>query len=146
VTSTSASPSSGSSNSNGTSSSIEQISRIKRLHVLNSIDNAVITGFSMSVEAGPLCLEPMVGVCFEVLSIDVDTKLHRETLQEKVGPLSGQVIAAVKNGCNDAFLRKSARLVEAIYECHVQVFGADNLGKVYGVISRRRGKPKNQKM
>eukprot|EP01012_Entosiphon_sulcatum_P045371 TRINITY_DN6052_c0_g1_i1.p1 TRINITY_DN6052_c0_g1~~TRINITY_DN6052_c0_g1_i1.p1 ORF type:complete len:1003 (-),score=145.79 TRINITY_DN6052_c0_g1_i1:38-3046(-) len=53
------------------------------------------------------------------------------------GPLSGQVMACIRDACRQAFSQYPRRLVEAIYECAVVVSG-DCSGKVYSVLNRRR--------
>ena len=35
-----------------------------------ALENAIITGFSLAALAGPLCEEPLTGVCFELLDVD----------------------------------------------------------------------------
>ena len=61
------------------------------------------------------------------------------------GPLKGQVMSAVKEGCRQAFEAGSPRLVEAMFKCQLQcatsgAAGGAVLGKMYGVIRRRRGR------
>jgi ribosome assembly protein 1 len=118
----------------------KQVPLNQRHVILKQIDNSIMTGFGIAVESGPLCQEPITGVCFEILSLEIDTTVDRETLSTLCGPLTGQIIASVKSACHEAFKRRSQRIVEALYECFVQVYGADNLGKVYHVLARRRSK------
>jgi len=110
----------------------------ERFKLLKHIDNSIIMGFDLSVESGPLCQEPITGVCFEFLSLDIDSTVDRVAQASFCGPLTGQIIASVKIACHKALKRRSQRIVEALYECFVQVYGADNLGKVYHVLARRR--------
>jgi len=110
---------------------------LKRINFLKQLDNSIVTGFDLSVESGPLCLEPMTGVCFEVVGLDTDPSVDR-TLMTQCGPITGQIMATMKGACTKAFKRHSPRIVEAQYECFVQVYGSDNLGKVHAVLSRRR--------
>ena len=51
--------------------------------------------------------------------------------------LSGQVIAAAREACRRAVAAAGPRLVEALYLCQVATT-ADALGRVYGVLHRRR--------
>ena len=39
---------------------------------LASLENALITGFSLAALAGPLCEEPLTGVCFELHSVSFE--------------------------------------------------------------------------
>lgn len=47
----------------------EKLKAIKRI---KQLDNSIATGFSMATENGPLCLEPMIGVAFEIYDIAID--------------------------------------------------------------------------
>ncbi|GFO11767.1 elongation factor tu GTP-binding domain-containing protein 1 [Plakobranchus ocellatus] len=184
---------------------------------LAELDNSIVTGFQMATLAGPLCEEPMHGVCFIVedwwyggksrpachlrsvqsnaLETDKskiskssdnvhtdsetsragtqetsDSDLHliapdssveerssygmREssrslppglTVSESVewnssvfGPLSGQLISTMKEGCRRAFQAQPQRLVVAMYKCEVQAT-MDVLGKLHAVLSKRFG-------
>ena len=55
------------------------------------------------------------------------------------GPLSGQIVSAVKEGCRRAFQARPQRLVAAMYSCDIQV-RAEVLGRMYSVLGRRHGK------
>ncbi|KAI8979493.1 P-loop containing nucleoside triphosphate hydrolase protein [Mycotypha africana] len=109
------------------------------------IDFNIQTGFQLSTLAGPLCAEPMTGVCYIVQgvefhpeefftqngeSVDVRSRLHI---------IQGQVIAAAKEAYRQGFLDWSPRLLLAMYACDIQA-SAEVLGRVYGVISKRKGK------
>lgn len=109
-----------------------------RLAKLLSVEGSIIAGFSLACDAGPLCMEPMIGVVFKIVDIKVDLKVDSEIMSSKFGPLSGQVISAVKDGCKKAFLKRSQRLVQPMYDCSVQVFGSEHIGKAYGVLAKRR--------
>ncbi|XP_028407033.1 elongation factor-like GTPase 1 isoform X2 [Dendronephthya gigantea] len=65
--------------------------------------------------------------------------------QALLGILSGQIISAVKDGCRQAFLLQPARLMAAMYSCNIQT-PADVLGKMYGVISKRKGRVLGEEM
>eukprot|EP01124_Arcella_intermedia_P015434 TRINITY_DN2193_c0_g1_i1.p1 TRINITY_DN2193_c0_g1~~TRINITY_DN2193_c0_g1_i1.p1 ORF type:complete len:363 (-),score=101.11 TRINITY_DN2193_c0_g1_i1:58-1110(-) len=113
---------------------------LKRIQFIKALENSFITGFGLVVESGPLCQEPVMGVYFDVVGLDIDFSIDREATAQLYGPLNGQVMASMKKSCSKAFKRRSPRLVEPLYECFVQVYGSDNLGKVHGVLSKRRSK------
>jgi len=46
------------------------------------------------------------------VDVAVDMKVDSEFMAAKFGPLSGQVISALKSGCNKAFLKHSQRYVK----------------------------------
>lgn len=70
--------------------------------------------------------------------------------------IAGSFISAVRDACRNGLLDWSPRLMLAMYECDIQAsseshvpchilgyhnsFAAEVLGKVYGVVARRRGK------
>ncbi len=108
----------------------------------DKIANSLVTGFQMATCAGPLCGEPVSGVAFIVENIhqqDVQEEEEEDQQQQhSYGPLSGQLISSMKTGCIQAFLHEPVRLVEAMYQCTIQCH-AEQLGKCYGVLSKRRG-------
>lgn len=97
--------------------------------------NSVINGFQLATLAGPLCEEPLFGVAFiiENLTLTVDSTLFPSPLVEtknddidfhlQSGPLSGQIISTVKDGCRRAFQNQPQRLMVAMYNCSIQVSG-----------------------
>lgn len=83
-------------------------------------------------------------------------------VRSRLGLIQGQVISGMKEACRQGFLDWSPRLYLAIYTCDIQASGkaiyiwervdlidsrrltwenkAEVLGRVYGVISKRKGK------
>eukprot|EP01117_Protostelium_nocturnum_P017384 TRINITY_DN7082_c0_g1_i2.p1 TRINITY_DN7082_c0_g1~~TRINITY_DN7082_c0_g1_i2.p1 ORF type:complete len:1036 (+),score=475.65 TRINITY_DN7082_c0_g1_i2:122-3229(+) len=123
---------------------IEPVSEEERLELLKQIENSVFVGFQAATAFGPLCEEPMSGVCFVVEDISF-LKSNQMEKYSHHGPLGGQIISAVKQACRQSFLEKSCRLLEPVYTCDVQVT-SDAMGKVYGVLGRRRAKILNEVM
>ncbi len=190
---------------------------------LRVFDNSVVSGFQIATFSGPLCEEPMMGVCFAIenwlieesavstkftLPAGRDMKVginDRKESQDTVprqsenvaipvrnldstsdattelaspglaksptsdcssppigspevnsdsmphftsrgyGPLSGQIISTVKEGCRIAFQIRPQRLMAAMYKCDIQAT-ADVLGRVYAVVSRRDGNIQREEM
>ncbi|EGC38317.1 hypothetical protein DICPUDRAFT_149015 [Dictyostelium purpureum] len=110
---------------------LEGEEKFKRIFEL---DNSIVSGFQLATIAGPLCDEPMMGVCMIVEDIEVQ---DIEQNSDSYGPLSGQMISAVKEGCRMAFQTKPQRLMEALYLCEIQVTSLA-LGKMYSVLGSRR--------
>ena len=173
-------------------------------------DNSIVSGFQLATLSGPMCEEPMMGVCFVVeewkkraesltsisdstehcnsetdesncnietvslcdkdndqtsvkppttsvvhsdeaiLPVTPETNEHkteypdsnRKNVKQKVdtyGPLSGQLISAMKEGCRRAFMSQPMRLMAAMYSCDIQAT-ADVLGKMYAVLGKREGR------
>lgn len=199
----------------------------KRLQVLTAYDNSIVNGFQLAAFSGPLCEEPMSGVCFIIddfgfttdskvsepsgnlesiseCSYDSDkksrvtagfmsdstilthevnesssselkkrsdsTESHQENiehicepstlvassdssmqltddqLKHKIhGPISGQLMSAVKDGCRKAFQLQPQRLMAAMYSCVIQAT-AEVLGRVYAVLSKRNGRVLSEEM
>lgn len=99
--------------------------------------SSFINGFQLATQAGPLCEEPLTGVAFVVSRLSIDTSSVADS--GAYGPLSGQIVSAVKEGCRRAFQTRPQRLVAAMYSCDIQV-RAEVLGRMYSVLGRRNGK------
>eukprot|EP00741_Cyanophora_paradoxa_P003419 tig00000704_g3322.t1 len=106
---------------------------------INEIEASIITGFQAATLAGPLCEEPMSGVSLIVESIEFSTESPSSDGTTQYGPFTGQVIAATKEACRQAFLASAPRLVEALFFCDIQSTGSA-LGNVYAVLSKRRAR------
>ncbi|ESO91714.1 hypothetical protein LOTGIDRAFT_122006 [Lottia gigantea] len=116
---------------------------------LRYLDNSVINGFQMATLAGPLCEEPMHGVCFIVEKWEnahtQNGDVSLETKKDVYGPRSGQIMSIVKDGCRKAFQTQSQRLVVAMFKCEIQVT-TEVLGKLYEVLGKRNGRVLSEKM
>ena len=104
------------------------------------VANGLFAGFHLATKNGPLCGEPIWGCCFYVQSItilDVD--------EEEVQSWFGSTMSASADLCLRAFVGQQklghSRLVEAIMACNFQCNASegDSLGKLYGLISAKRG-------
>ncbi|KAJ1976721.1 Cytoplasmic GTPase/eEF2-like protein (ribosomal biogenesis) [Dimargaris xerosporica] len=122
------------------------------------LEESLLTGFQLSALNGPLCAEPMVGLCFTVESCRLvpDPKANpadpadgsstaSSAYQMALATLPGQVISATREACRQSFLTWSPRLQLAMYHCEIQA-NADVLGRVYGVIAKRRGRVLSEEM
>ena len=83
----------------------------------SDLDSSLVNGFQLATLAGPLCDEPMMGVAIVVSRWDVADEGDSVTW----GPLSGQVMSSVKEGCRRAFQSRPQRLMVAMYSCNIQV-------------------------
>ncbi|KAG6615387.1 putative elongation factor Tu GTP-binding domain-containing protein [Phytophthora cinnamomi] len=127
------------------SKSAAAVQESEKAEQIRKLENSIVTGFQMASSAGPLCDEPVWGVAFIIEDVVFHEKKKEEDKSEeekaeasKYGPLSGQVISIMRTTCLMAFVKQPVRLVEAVYECTVQC-QAEQLGKLYSVISKRRG-------
>ena len=69
--------------------------------------SSLINGFQLATLAGPLCEEPLSGCSFICLEFNVDETLVSD---DSYGPLSGQIVSIVKEGCRRAFQAHPQRL------------------------------------
>ena len=83
----------------------------------SDLDSSLVNGFQLATLAGPLCDEPMMGVAIVVSRWEVADEGDSVTW----GPLSGQVMSSVKEGCRRAFQSRPQRLMVAMYSCNIQV-------------------------
>eukprot|EP00743_Colponemidia_sp_Colp-15_P008611 GILK01009370.1.p1 GENE.GILK01009370.1~~GILK01009370.1.p1 ORF type:complete len:1052 (-),score=185.23 GILK01009370.1:177-3332(-) len=105
---------------------------------LSAVEHSLVAGFDLACASGPLCEESLMGVAIRVEHIRFNESTSDAEATDPYGPFSGQVMSAMKEACRHAFLCCSTRLVEAVYSLHLQTT-QEVLGKVYGVLSKRRG-------
>uniref|UniRef100_A0A8D0A395 Elongation factor-like 1 n=1 Tax=Sander lucioperca TaxID=283035 RepID=A0A8D0A395_SANLU len=152
---------------------------------MRDLDNSIVSGFQLATLSGPMCEEPLMGVCFSVERWDIQSAAlpqHQDSLKEDsishgaltdsrvegssetwtaglcqarrrpqaasadcYGPVSGQLIAAMKEACRHAFQAQPQRLMAAIYTCEIMAT-AEVLGRVYGVLGKREGRVLHEEM
>ncbi|XP_035996623.1 elongation factor-like GTPase 1 [Fundulus heteroclitus] len=151
---------------------------------LRDFDNSIVSGFQLATLSGPMCEEPLMGVCFSVERWDVQSlafSQHPHALKEDsvsheafgvsshencvdltaerdlterrtdassaycYGPVSGQLIASMKEACRQAFQAQPQRLMAAMYTCEIMAT-AEVLGRVYGVLGKREGRVLHEEM
>lgn len=100
------------------------------------IKETLLTGFDGAANAGPLCAEPLRGVCFVVHEMKLS---ENEEIKDIYGPFQGQVISSIQEVAKSAVTANSPRLSEGLYECTFTTT-QEYIGKLYNVISKRRGK------
>lgn len=105
----------------------------------------ILTGFQFAVNKGPLVAEPLEGVCCIITSLTEHNDDESSTTEAVSAGAHGRVISASREGIHQGIKDWSARLKMATYMCEIQA-PAEVLGKVYGVITRRRGKVLTEEM
>ncbi|KAI2088102.1 Cytoplasmic GTPase/eEF2-like protein (ribosomal biogenesis) [Ophidiomyces ophidiicola] len=90
--------------------------------------------FQLATNQGPLCDEPVQGIAVFIEEITL-----AEAGDDDVGRLTGEVIRLVRDAVWQGFLDWSPRILLAMYSCEIQA-STEVLGRVYGVITRRRGR------
>ena len=99
--------------------------------------SSLTAGFEIAAQAGPLCNEPLHGVCLIVEEVKFLTSDLSGS--DQYGSFDGQIVGSMKDACRACVLGNSPRLVEGIFACTLQT-SQESLGKIYGVIGKRRGK------
>ncbi|KAJ2455436.1 Cytoplasmic GTPase/eEF2-like protein (ribosomal biogenesis) [Coemansia sp. RSA 2336] len=120
------------------------VAHTRTANALHDFEESINAGFQMAMQSGPLCLEPLAGVCVTIkgLKLNQDTGAAAEYASASsynTAALSGQIITTVRDAIKMGFLQWSPRLHLALYTCDIQAT-SEVLGKVYGVINRRRGR------
>uniref|UniRef100_H2YCF3 Ribosome assembly protein 1 n=1 Tax=Ciona savignyi TaxID=51511 RepID=H2YCF3_CIOSA len=116
----------------------------KDIGMYRECDQSIVSGFQLATLSGPLCEEPMHGVCFVVEEWKISAPPAASTegqkeQEDRIGLLSGRLISASKEACRRSFQAQPQRLMAAMYTCNVQAT-AEVLGKVYAVLGRREGR------
>ena len=70
---------------------------------------------------------------------DICTNVSEDEAAQNMGRLTGEVIRTTRESIRQGFLDWSPRLLLAMYSCEIQA-SAEVLGRVYSVITRRRGR------
>lgn len=97
--------------------------------------------FQLATAQGPLCHEPMQGVAvfLEDVAVSPPPDASSQAAGDKLGHLTGQVIKTTRHAIRQAFLESSPRILLAMYSVSIQA-STEVLGRVYGVVTRRRGR------
>ncbi|KAJ7601116.1 translation elongation factor 2 [Mycena floridula] len=107
---------------------------------VGSFDSHFETGFQLATYKGPLCAEPMEGMAFFIEAVEINSEaLQKEVEQNRMAQVTGSLISSVRDACRNGLLDWSPRLMLAMYACDIQC-STDVLGKVYGVVAKRRGR------
>ncbi|KAI9715304.1 MAG: Cytoplasmic GTPase/eEF2-like protein (ribosomal biogenesis) [Chrysothrix sp. TS-e1954] len=122
----------------GETDSIQDLPRDRGI-TAQSLSDKIVYAFQLATAHGPLCQEPMQGVAvfLEDVTLSGPSAADQPT-QDQSGRLTGEVIKTARESINQGFLEWSPRLFLAMYSCEIQA-STEVLGRVYGVITRRRG-------
>ncbi|EPQ54738.1 P-loop containing nucleoside triphosphate hydrolase protein [Gloeophyllum trabeum ATCC 11539] len=113
---------------------------------MRDLEGHVETGFQFATFQGPLCAEPVEGLAYFLESFEVDeNRIEEEKQHNRIAQVTGSLISAVREACRNGLLDWSPRLMLAMYTCDIQA-STEVLGKVYGVVARRRGRIVSEEM
>ncbi len=114
--------------------------------------------FQLATAQGPLCNEPVQGIAVFLEEVTVASSTDDDSAaRERFGRLTGEIIKTVQQAIRQGFLDWSPRLLLAMYSCEIQASSmpspsphlslvssnspaAEVLGRVYDVLTRRRGR------
>ncbi|EAY10365.1 Elongation factor Tu GTP binding domain containing protein [Trichomonas vaginalis G3] len=110
-----------------------------------NLHNSLSAGFRLCVNNGPLCEEPLFGVCFIVEKIEIKQLTLAYLLQDdddesfvSNSPLQfGESIACAKESFRQAFLQSQPRIMEPLYRCDVQC-DYSVVGRAYDILLQHR--------
>lgn len=113
---------------------------------LSSFSDKAAHAFQLATAQGPMCHEPVQGIAVFLESITVkppsaatdDHDTSAINTRDATGRLTGETIKTVIGLIHRGFMDWSPRLNLAMYTCEISCT-ADVLGRVYSVLSRRRG-------
>ncbi|KAJ8128401.1 hypothetical protein O1611_g5234 [Lasiodiplodia mahajangana] len=114
------------------------------LHAAHLCDK-VTYAFQLASDQGPLCNEPVQGVGVFIEELAVTATEEDASARDRLGRLTGEVIKTVQQSIRQGFLDWSPRLMLAMYSCEIQA-STEVLGRVYDVLTRRRGRVLSEQM
>ncbi|KUI65063.1 Ribosome assembly protein 1 [Cytospora mali] len=120
--------------------SLEANEKISGRHLADKITY----GFQLATAQGPLCREPVQGMAVYIEDVSITTE-DDASARENLGRLTGEVIKTVQQSIHKGFLDWSPRLMLAMYSCEIQA-STEVLGRVYDVLTRRRGRVLSEAM
>ncbi|RSL57920.1 hypothetical protein CEP53_006331 [Fusarium sp. AF-6] len=95
--------------------------------------------FQLAAAQGPLCNEPLQGVAVFVEDVTLNLGEDDSSARDKLGRLTGEIIKTFQSALRSGFLDWSSRLMLAMYSVEIQA-STEVLGRVYDVLTRRRGR------
>ncbi|KAF2863222.1 P-loop containing nucleoside triphosphate hydrolase protein [Piedraia hortae CBS 480.64] len=114
-----------------------QESEVREGESLAMCADKVAYAFQLATAQGPLCNEPLQGVAVILESFELH--MTEDEASENAGRLTGEIIRTARESIRQGFLDWSPRILLAMYSCEIQA-SSEVLGRVYSVISRRRGR------
>ncbi|KAK8076599.1 elongation factor 2 [Apiospora phragmitis] len=103
------------------------------------LSDKITYGFQLATNQGPLCNEPVRGIAVVIEDIQIEPPEDEASARDRLGRLTGEVIKTVQQSIRQGFLDWSPRLMLAMYSCEIQA-STEVLGRVYDVLTRRRGR------
>lgn len=106
---------------------------------LDKLAAHVAAGFQLACAGGPLCEEPLHGVCFEAEVRVIDGAENTGLAVEHDAAFGYRAMLLSRDAMRLAVLAAGARLVQAMYACEIAA-SSDGLGGTYAAVGRTRGR------
>ncbi|OAA38350.1 Protein synthesis factor, GTP-binding protein [Metarhizium rileyi] len=103
------------------------------------LSDKITYAFQLAAAQGPLCNEPMQGVGVFIEDVSLDLAEDDISARDKLSRLTSEIIKTFRASLRSAFLDWSPRLMLAMYSVEIQA-STEVLGRVYDVLTRRRGR------
>ncbi|KAM4062161.1 elongation factor tu GTP binding domain-containing protein [Hirsutella rhossiliensis] len=103
------------------------------------LSDKITYAFQLATAQGPLCHEPMQGVAVFIEDVGLSLSEDDSSAHDRLGRLTGEIIKSLQSSVRAAFLDWSPRLMLAMYSVEIQA-STEVLGRVYDVLTRRRGR------
>jgi len=95
---------------------------------VRDLEDSIETGFQLATLQGPLCAEPVVGLCYILEKLDLHSKGHvkddsneqSSTSRSMAAAITGPLISAARGSCREGLLDWSPRIQLAMYSCDIQ--------------------------
>ncbi|KAM0264879.1 hypothetical protein ACHAQJ_000395 [Trichoderma viride] len=117
---------------------------VEKLHPRHLSDK-ITYAFQLGTAQGPLCNEPMQGIAVFIEDVSLNLSEDDTSARDKLNRLTGEVIKAFQSSLRAAVLDWSPRLMLAMYTVEIQT-STEVLGRVYDVLTRRRGRVMSEAM
>ncbi|GAA5948993.1 hypothetical protein JCM21900_003165 [Sporobolomyces salmonicolor] len=117
-----------------------------KLPDLRELDENFDAAFQLAMNRGPLCAEPVIGMAYFFEQVELNAgEMDVPQVRSKWSNARGQLISAGQDAFRHGLLDWSPRLQLAMYSCDIQATG-EVLGKVYGVVAKRKGRIVSEEM
>lgn len=103
----------------------------------------IIYAFQLCTQSGPLCNEPVQGTALFIEEVTINPYKPEEKPEQ--WRLTSEVITAVQSAYKSGFLDWSPRMMLASYAVEIQA-PSEVIGRVYDVLTRRRGRVLSESM
>lgn len=103
------------------------------------LSDKITYAFQLGTAQGPLCHEPIQGIAIFIEDVTLNLSDDGSSSRDKLGRFTGEIIKTFQSSLRTGFLDWSPRIMLAMYSVEIQA-STEVLGRVYDVLTRRRGR------